>query len=87
MRSLGDAMYKPGIVSALVTLYLADDSWDEASNVLKEAVDWYRKNKVRTFFCIIVSLLVGTRHNFYIFSYLNFVGYHISCAYASVSTD
>ncbi|PSN45652.1 Signal recognition particle subunit SRP72 [Blattella germanica] len=48
LQNLGEATFKPGIVSALVTLYLADGSRDGASKVLKDAVDWYRKNKVST---------------------------------------
>lgn len=50
LQNLGDATFKPGIVSALVTLYLADGNRDGASKVLKDAVDWYRKNKV----CLLV---------------------------------
>jgi hypothetical protein len=46
LQNLGEATFKPGIVSALVTLYLADGSRDSASKVLKDAVDWYRKNQV-----------------------------------------
>jgi hypothetical protein len=46
LQNLGEATFKPGIVSALVTLYLADGSRDGASKVLKDAVDWYHKNKV-----------------------------------------
>jgi len=46
LQNLGNATFKPGIVSALVTLYLADGNRDGASKVLKDAVDWYRKNKV-----------------------------------------
>jgi signal recognition particle subunit SRP72 len=46
LQNLGEATFKPGIVSALVTLYLADGNRDGASTVLKDAVDWYRKNKV-----------------------------------------
>ncbi|XP_075223088.1 signal recognition particle 72 isoform X2 [Lycorma delicatula] len=38
--------FKPGIVSALVTLYLAQNNRDTASQVLQQAVEWYRKNKV-----------------------------------------
>ncbi|KAJ9578829.1 hypothetical protein L9F63_004933 [Diploptera punctata] len=48
LQNLGEATFKPGIVGALVTLYLADGSRDGASKVLKDAVDWYRKNKVST---------------------------------------
>ncbi|XP_015603378.1 signal recognition particle subunit SRP72 [Cephus cinctus] len=38
----------PGIVSALVTLLLADNNRDKASAVLKEAVNYYKKNKENT---------------------------------------
>lgn len=39
----------PGIVSALVTLHLADNNREKASAVLKDAVNWYKKNKVIIF--------------------------------------
>ncbi|XP_066582106.1 signal recognition particle subunit SRP72 [Prorops nasuta] len=46
IQSLNDK-YKclPGIVSALVTLYMANDNREEASEVLKNAVNYYNKNK------------------------------------------
>lgn len=44
LHSLGESKYKPGIVSALVTLYLGTDNKQAASNLLKSAVDWYKKN-------------------------------------------
>ena len=37
----------PGIVSALVTLHMADNNREKASAVLKDAVNYYKKNKVR----------------------------------------
>ncbi|ALC47189.1 Srp72 [Drosophila busckii] len=46
LLSLGEAKYKPGIVSALVTLYLGTDNKPAASAVLKTAVDWYKQNNV-----------------------------------------
>lgn len=46
LRNLGDSAFKPGIVSALVTLYLADNNREEASKVLRDAVDWYKRSKV-----------------------------------------
>ncbi|XP_039494897.1 signal recognition particle subunit SRP72 [Drosophila santomea] len=46
LLSLGEAMYKPGVVSALVSLYLGTDNKTAASALLKSAVDWYKKNKV-----------------------------------------
>lgn len=36
----------PGIVSALVTLHMADDDREKASAALKNAVAYYKKNKV-----------------------------------------
>ncbi|XP_005178216.1 signal recognition particle subunit SRP72 [Musca domestica] len=44
--SLGENKYKPGIVSALVTLYLGLNNKPAASELLKTAVDWYKKNNV-----------------------------------------
>ncbi|XP_055905256.1 signal recognition particle subunit SRP72 [Eupeodes corollae] len=46
LLSLGESKYKPGIVSALVTLYLGTDNKQAASALLKSAVDWYKKNNV-----------------------------------------
>ncbi|XP_022210780.1 signal recognition particle subunit SRP72 [Drosophila obscura] len=46
LLSLGEAKYKPGIVSALVSLYLGTDNKPAASALLKSAVDWYKKNNV-----------------------------------------
>lgn len=40
----------PGIVSALVTLHMADNDREKASAVLKSAVAYYKKNKVYTRF-------------------------------------
>ncbi|KAL1394269.1 hypothetical protein pipiens_012082 [Culex pipiens pipiens] len=45
LESLGEAKYRPGVVSALVTLYLGLDNKNAASNILKTAVEWYKKNK------------------------------------------
>ena len=41
----GDKKYSPGVVSALVSLYLGSSDKPAASEVLKAAVDWYKKNK------------------------------------------
>lgn len=46
LLSLGESKYKPGVVSALVTLYIGSDNKQAASMLLKAAVDWYRKNNV-----------------------------------------
>ncbi|XP_054261614.1 signal recognition particle subunit SRP72 [Macrosteles quadrilineatus] len=46
LKQLDDSIkYKPGIVSALVTLYMAQDQRDDASKILQNTVDWHRKNK------------------------------------------
>lgn len=36
------------MVSAIVTLYLGTDNKSAASEILKETVDWYKKNKIST---------------------------------------
>ncbi|XP_046384994.1 signal recognition particle subunit SRP72 [Ischnura elegans] len=41
----GETTFRPGVVSALVALCLASGDRSGASNVLKQAVEWYRKNK------------------------------------------
>lgn len=38
--------FRPGIVSALVSLYLATQDRERASKILEQTVDWYRKTKV-----------------------------------------
>lgn len=43
LQGLGDAKYKPGVVSALVSLM--SDNRVGASEVLKESVEWYKGNK------------------------------------------
>lgn len=45
LESLGESGYRPGIISALVTLHLAENNRDKASIVFKNAVDWYRNKK------------------------------------------
>ncbi|XP_049277441.1 signal recognition particle subunit SRP72 [Anopheles funestus] len=44
-ESLGEARYQPGVVSALVTLHLGLDNKQAASEILKSAVDWYKRQK------------------------------------------
>ncbi|XP_065369457.1 signal recognition particle subunit SRP72 [Calliphora vicina] len=46
LLSLGESKYKPGVVSALVSLYLGLNNKPAASELLKTAVDWYKKNNV-----------------------------------------
>lgn len=41
----GANKYSPGVVSALVTLHLGLDNKAAASEVLKDAVEWFKKNK------------------------------------------
>lgn len=40
-----DKKFSPGVVSALVSLYLGSNDKSAASEILKVAVDWYKKNK------------------------------------------
>lgn len=40
-----DKKFSPGVVSALVSLYLGNNDKSAASKILKVAVDWYKKNK------------------------------------------
>lgn len=46
MKELGDHYYRPGIVSAIVTLYHHRGKFDKAGQVLKEALDFHRKSGV-----------------------------------------
>lgn len=46
LQSLGEAKYKPGVVSAIVSLLLGTDNKPAASEVLKDAVEWYKKSKI-----------------------------------------
>uniref|UniRef100_A0A1L8DW84 Signal recognition particle subunit SRP72 n=1 Tax=Nyssomyia neivai TaxID=330878 RepID=A0A1L8DW84_9DIPT len=46
LQSLGEAKYRPGVVSAIVSLLLGTDNKAAASEVLKNAVEWYKKSKV-----------------------------------------
>lgn len=48
MQSLGEHKYYPGVVSALVTLLVGIDNKQKAAQVLKDAVEWYKKNKNQT---------------------------------------
>lgn len=44
LQSLGDARYKPGVVSALVSLL--SDNRQGASEILRQSVEWYKTGKV-----------------------------------------
>lgn len=46
LQSLGKEKYLPGVVSAIVTLLLGTDNKSAASEILKETVEWYKKNKI-----------------------------------------
>uniref|UniRef100_A0A182JP84 Signal recognition particle subunit SRP72 n=1 Tax=Anopheles christyi TaxID=43041 RepID=A0A182JP84_9DIPT len=48
LESLGEARYQPGVVSALVTLHLGLDNKQAASEILKSAVEWYKRQKSAT---------------------------------------
>ncbi|KAL1110095.1 hypothetical protein AAG570_008172 [Ranatra chinensis] len=45
LENLGEDTFKPGIVSAVVTLRLGLGQASEASKILQQAVSWHRKNK------------------------------------------
>ncbi|XP_022250049.1 signal recognition particle subunit SRP72-like [Limulus polyphemus] len=47
LKSL-DVSHKPGIVSALVTLYLNLEDKDSASKVLQDAINWYKENQPKS---------------------------------------
>ncbi|XP_054720247.1 signal recognition particle subunit SRP72-like [Uloborus diversus] len=45
LRSIGENVsYTPGVISALVTLYLSMEDKESAISVLQNAIKWYRKN-------------------------------------------
>lgn len=45
LQSLGEERYRPGVVSALVSLMLGTDQKLAASQVLKDAVEWYKQHQ------------------------------------------
>lgn len=47
LENLGDYSYKPGIVGALITLYLNSGKEDIALKVFERTVDWYKKRNVK----------------------------------------
>lgn len=53
----------PGIVSALVTLHLADHDREKASVVLKNAVAYYKKNKV---YELDIRIIISSARHFFI---------------------
>lgn len=67
----------PGIVSTLVTLHMSINNRDKASEVLKNAVNYYKKNKVHKSFFNILSakifiIIKQLKNNFFIVIQLNF---------------
>ncbi|XP_025107993.1 signal recognition particle subunit SRP72-like [Pomacea canaliculata] len=48
LKALGDLQHKPGVVSALVTLYMGQEDRAAASDVLVNAVNWYKKNQPKS---------------------------------------
>ncbi|XP_033757773.1 signal recognition particle subunit SRP72-like [Pecten maximus] len=48
LKSLGDLQYRPGVVSALVTLYVSQEDNDSASDVLDRTVKWYQKHQANS---------------------------------------
>lgn len=55
----------PGIVSALVTLHMADNDREKASAALKSAVAYYKKNKV----CLFDIYIVCVYHYFLLINF------------------
>lgn len=47
LENLGDDTYKPGIVGALITLYLNSGKEDIALKVFERTVEWYKKHNVK----------------------------------------
>lgn len=47
LEDLEEDSYKPGIVGALITLYLSLGNEDTALKVFERTVDWYRTHKVK----------------------------------------
>lgn len=48
LKALGELQYKPGVVSALVTLYLSQEDKTAASDTLINAVNWYKKKQPKS---------------------------------------
>lgn len=48
LKSLGDVSFKPGVVSALVTLYQSIEDKASAAQTLEDAVDWYKKHQPKS---------------------------------------
>lgn len=62
----------PGIVSALVTLHTADNNREKASEALKNAVAYYKKNKVHTY----INTCAYSCVDFYMYHTKNFLSGH-----------
>lgn len=45
LRDLGDLSYKPGVISALVSLYMSQEDFDMTADILNEAYHWYESNQ------------------------------------------
>ncbi|ELU13722.1 hypothetical protein CAPTEDRAFT_98316 [Capitella teleta] len=45
LRNLGDSANRPGVVSALASLYVSMDEPDMASDVLLSAIDWHKQRQ------------------------------------------
>lgn len=46
LQAMNESYHKPGIVGALITLYLGLGKEEEALKVFEKTVDWYKKNKL-----------------------------------------
>lgn len=45
LKDLGELSYKPGVISALVSLYMSQEDFDMTAEILNEAYHWYESNK------------------------------------------
>lgn len=46
LENMDEDSYKPGIVGALITIYLGLKKKETALAVFEKTVEWYKKNKV-----------------------------------------
>lgn len=48
LKSMEDLQYTPGVVSALVTLYMSQEDYSSASKVFDDAVNWFQQTKPKS---------------------------------------
>ncbi|NWR71315.1 SRP72 protein, partial [Centropus unirufus] len=54
LRSIEELQHKPGMVSALVTMYSHEEDIDSAIEVFTQAIQWYQQFQARTNYCCCV---------------------------------